>query len=197
MSHHRKSSSHQKKIFHLSQEKIFGAVLFLLGIFLILSPGIFSRIQAQKVSKLPSQPIRPDETLSQSLTDNPPIRIIIPSAAIDLPVKVSHLISGVWELSDDTASFGEGSSSPDEPGNTVIFAHARPGLFLPLKEVKLKDYIYVMTKASWHQYEVSDIREVSPSDTYVVRQTMEKRVTLFTCSGFFDSKRLVVVAKAI
>lgn len=126
---------------------------------------------------------------------NPPIRIVIADLSIDLPVKEARVIKGYWEVFPDVAGFGLGSAYPDEQGNQVIFAHARPGLFLPLKDTKIGQKIVVFTKDKWYSYTVSDIKEVNPNQIEVIAPTQDATLTLYTCSGFADSKRLIVTAK--
>src|SRR3989304_6118979 len=148
-----------------------------------------------------------------------PKRIIIPELSIDLSVKKAQIKGGYWEVFSDAAGWGEGSGLPDEAGNQVIFAHARKNLFLPLREVKAGTRIYVMNESqlslstlpsevasafqnkgaenirtsSWYSYEVVDIKEVYPNQTEVIEPTDDETLTLYTCSGFADSKRLIVV----
>ena len=51
--------------------------------------------------------------------------------------------------------------------------------------------------SSWYSYEVVDIKEVYPNQTEVIEETDDETLTLYTCSGFADSKRLIVVAKRV
>jgi LPXTG-site transpeptidase (sortase) family protein len=121
-----------------------------------------------------------------------PERIIIPELAIDLDVKESKVINGYWEVFDDSAGWGEGSGIPGKPGNQVIFAHARKGLFLPLRSLEIGDNIYVLSNGKYYSYKVNAISEVSPGQTEAIAPTDDETLTLYTCSGFADSKRLLV-----
>ncbi len=125
-----------------------------------------------------------------------PNRIIIPTVGIDLPVKSSRIINGIWETHDGAANFGLGSALPGTTGNSVIFAHAKWDFFLPLQSIRKDDQISVQTKSGkWHTYLVTEYREVRPDQLEIIAPTPDKTLTLFTCSGFADSKRLVVIAK--
>ena len=174
-------------------KKTFGIVILLLGLFFIFLPNILTLFPQEIINR---EPILADTTFSQSSAkDQIPTRIIIPSVSIDLPITIAPLKNGYWIPSETTASFGEGSSLPTGNSNTVIFAHAREGLFLPLRNVKEQDTVYVMTANSYVSYTIETITEVKPTDVYTVKPTEDKRLTLFTCSGFLDQKRLLVVAK--
>lgn len=140
----------------------------------------------------------PVEIVKFELTDIPeeekPKRILIPRLKIDLEVKESEVISGYWKVFEDTAGWGVGTSAPGYLGNQVIFAHAREGLFGKLDEIMLGDNIYVFNKSNWFLYKVSEIKEVYPGETEVIEQTKDERLTLYSCSGFRDEKRLVIIA---
>lgn len=124
-----------------------------------------------------------------------PIRISLPSAGIDIPVRQAKVVNGYWELFNDSAGWGTGSGYPGEKGNIVIFAHAREKLFLPLKKAKIGENVTVFTEEKWYQYKIADIKEVLPTDTEVISPTPDETLTLYTCSGFSDSKRLILTAK--
>lgn len=135
-----------------------------------------------------------EPTPRQKAAGNPPIRVVISSLGIDLPVKEAKIVNGYWEVFTDSAGFGLGSAYPEESGNQVIFAHARAGLFAPLKDIKTGATVIVMTSDKWYSYTVNEIREVLPSQVEVIAPTSEAVLTLYTCSGYADSKRLIVTA---
>ena len=126
-----------------------------------------------------------------------PVRIVIPSVSIDLDVKKAEIVGGYWEVFENIAGWGEDSGLPGESGNQVIFAHVREGLFLPLRDIELDDQIYVFTKNEWYSYTIAEMKEVYPDQIEVISPTEDETLTLYTCSGFKDSKRLIVTAKRI
>lgn len=136
-------------------------------------------------------------TAEKQISNALPTRIIIPSVAIDTPVKKALIIRGYWQVFVDSAAWGEQSGIPGQAGNQVIFAHKRSGLFLPLKDVKVKDKIYVLTDEKSYSYEVREIKEVKPNQIEVVAPTLDETLTLYTCSGFGDIERLIIVAKRV
>lgn len=172
------------------------ALLVVAGVGFITIPRIHHNLRASQ--EIIAEPITADTSFTATPVTAPkPVQILIPSVNIDLPVTSSALRNGYWVTSETTASFGEGSSPPGEGSNTVIFAHAREGLFLPLREVKQGQSVYVFTTNRYFRYEIISIAEVAPTETYTIKPTEDERLTLFTCSGFLDSKRLVVTAKPI
>lgn len=125
-----------------------------------------------------------------------PIRIVIPKLSLDLSVKPAPVINGFWQVSSSTASYGLGSGIIGEPGNSVIFAHSRSDQFLSIKKISLGTKIYVYTNSKWFSYKVNSIKKVDPSNIEVIKPTQDSILTLYTCDGINDSKRLVVQATA-
>ena len=184
------SSSSKKTTVHFLRNKIIGLTFLVLALVLLVFP-IHPPIQKPS-EKNPI--VINSELLSSKKTQSNPIRILIPKADIVLPVVDAKIVNGYWELSETTASYGLGSGHPGEKGNTVIFAHAREGLFYNLKDVKAQDIIYVFTKDKWFKYKVNKITEVFPNQTEVIGPTKNETLTLYTCSGFYDEKRLILTA---
>jgi sortase A len=171
-----------------------GIALIVLGIIFV-----FGSFQAKKVSSdtFASEPVVVEGfTIHEVASERLPVRILVPSVSIDLEVKPGRNINGYWEVFPDFAAWGEGSGLPGEAGNQVIYAHARKGLFLPLRQVLQGDKVFILTASGWYEYEVKEIKEVRPTDTEVIAPTEEEILTLYTCSGFADSKRLIVIARA-
>lgn len=184
--------SSRKKVFEKIKKNRLPILLLLAGCFLISLPLLYKPHGASK----PSSPIHIDAKLLQKKDSAaPPIGILIPGLSVDLPIKESKVINGYWEVADSTANHGEGSASPGENGNIVIFAHAKPNLFAPLRDIKKGDTIYILTNDKWYRYSVKETKLVDPSQTEVIKPTTSEVLTLYTCSGFLDSKRLIVKAR--
>jgi LPXTG-site transpeptidase (sortase) family protein len=175
---------------------VLGIALVVLGLILVFGRNrIASNLSNDTFASEPVeiQGFSVDEVDETSL----PKQIIISSLGIDLAVKQAKVVDGYWEVFSDSAGWGEGSGIPGEAGNQVIFAHARDGLFLPLRRVEKGMKVYVLVEDTWYSYEVTEVKEVYPNDTEVIKPTEDERLTLYTCSGFTDSKRLIVSAKRI
>lgn len=173
-----------------------GFALLILGAALIFGrPGNLAKLSDYTFANEPVEVVGFEQ--ANVAVEDEPRKIVIPSLSIDLPVKHARVISGYWEVFENSAGWGEGSGVPGKPGNQVIFAHARPGLFLPLRKIDLGMRVYVLTGSSWFEYKVSEIKEVYPNQTEVIKPSVDERLTLYTCSGFADRKRLIVVANRV
>lgn len=169
-------------------KKILGIVLILVGFFLLYKPFIPQTNTAAK------EPIVADIAFEKEEVQSEVKEIKIPRLSIDLSVTPSKIIDGYWEVSETTASHGMGSANPGEDGNVVVFAHARSGMFLNLRNVKKDDEVYILTDDRKHKYVVYEITTVYPDDITTVAPSDSEVLTLFTCSGFFDEKRLIIKA---
>ena len=164
-------------------------------VFLILAAVLLLAPQYVRPQSAAAEPILIDQQLlSQVVSGHPPVRIIIPRLQMDIPVVEARVVNGYWELSEVAASHGQGSAYPGQTGNTVIFAHAREGLFLPLRDITKDELIYVLGQDAWHRYKVTETELVGPDQVEVIAPSEDERLTLYTCSGFLDSKRLIVTA---
>jgi len=168
---------------------ILGVLFVILGfIFLLTVPTIPQNLRADR------EPITAGREFAKNKKESQVVRITVPARDIDLEVKHAKISQGYWETSEDSASHGEGTANPGERGNVVIFAHAREGFFYNLKDVQKDDVVYVMTQDKWYRYKISEIKTVYPNNIETIAPTNNEILTLFTCSGFFDEKRLIVKA---
>ena len=173
-----------------------------LGIALLITGLILLSKSQEKIvdnsDTFEDEPVSVEGFLLNDIQSAPvPIKIIIPNLNISIDVEKSKIIGGYWEVFEDKAGWGEGSGYPGQPGNQVIFAHARENLFLPLRSIEVGARVYILTDSVWFDYQVTEIKEVLPNQIEVIAPTEDETLTLYTCSGYKDSKRLIVTAKPI
>lgn len=121
---------------------------------------------------------------------------IVIGKTIRLPVTLGGYINGTWLVSSTHASYIGQSALPGTPGNIIIYAHNKPNLFGPLQKLKGSEEITLTTRDGiTHRYRVTNISVVKTQDTRLLQPTRTETLTLYTCTGFLDSKRLVVRAE--
>ncbi len=90
--------------------------------------------------------------------------------------------------------------APGEAGNAVITAH-RDTFFRHIYELNKGDEIEVRRNGKRFTYEVTGKKIVQPEDTWVIRQSTDKQLTLITCYPTYyigpAPERLVVFAKLV
>lgn len=141
--------------------------------------------------------VKSQKTLAQmaAYTNAMPTRISIPTIFVDLPIIPSKIVRGEWEESTIGVSYIAKSPVPGEIGNSILYGHNWPTLLGELPKIKPGDKITVTYQHEKPRtFTVQFINIVSPNTTSVLMPTTDRRITLYTCTGFLDSKRLVVTA---
>lgn len=141
--------------------------------------------------------VKAQNTLAQmhSYADAMPTKITIPSISVDLPIVPSKISKGVWEVSTIGVSYIAKSPIPGDIGNSILYAHNWPTLLGNLAKVRPGDKITISYQHGKPKiFTVQFINTVSPESSSVLFPTTDRRITLYTCTGFLDSKRLIVTA---
>ncbi|OGM76420.1 hypothetical protein A2210_00225 [Candidatus Woesebacteria bacterium RIFOXYA1_FULL_40_18] len=125
-----------------------------------------------------------------------PVSIKISSINLSLDVSEGAVADGVWQISKTGASHLNVSVNPGEGGNTVIYGHNKNSLFGPIRWLEKGAEIEVSDEnGNKYIYVVSETLEVTPDKIDYVLPKSEEVLTLYTCTGLFDSKRFIVIAK--
>lgn len=124
-----------------------------------------------------------------------PIGIAFPRLGLNLPVYPAKLTGQTWEYSDRGVSFWTDSALPGKRGNSVLYGHNWPNILGRLDEVAVGDAIEIsLASGERIRFRVRDKRVVGARQNEILDQTDGAQLTVYTCVGFADRKRLVVVA---
>lgn len=124
-----------------------------------------------------------------------PVRIAIPSQGIDLPVFEAKITNNIWPTTGLGAEYLETSPLPGTTGNSIIYAHNWESLFGKLRNVKTGDTVVITyPDKSKKTFVIEYTSIVSPTESTILAPSKDKRITLYTCTGFLDSHRFVAVA---
>ncbi len=127
-----------------------------------------------------------------------PVLIIIPSINKTLPVEDGTYTKGRWTVSQNGVSFYKESALPGTRGNTVLYGHDRKDVLGDIYGIRSGDQIQVrMDNSDVVNYVVYETKTIKPTDVSILNQTNEPRLTLYTCAGFLDTARFVVLAHLI
>lgn len=118
----------------------------------------------------------------------------IPSAHIALPVYSATITGTTWQTTKRGVSYLSTSPLPGEKGNSVLYGHNWPNLLKPLHLVKPGDSIFITRSGKTDRFIVRYITVVGPKEDSVYASSNGTKLTIYTCTGFLDSKRLVVTA---
>lgn len=123
-----------------------------------------------------------------------PDNINIQDLNINLPVEMSSIVNGIWEIKKQSANFLDTSARPGEGGNIVIYGHNTNQVFKQLVKIQPAALITLTTQSGTYTYQVKERSIVNPSQIEVVMPTNYEVLTVYTCTGFLDSQRFVVRA---
>ncbi|AKM79525.1 MAG: Peptidase C60 sortase A and B [Candidatus Beckwithbacteria bacterium GW2011_GWB1_47_15] len=125
-----------------------------------------------------------------------PVAIKIPKVNIDLAVTEATITDNTWEISATGASHWDNSANPGEGGNIVIYGHNKTNLFGPIRWVSPGEIIEVTgADGKVYEYKITETVITEPNDVAYVLPKDKETLTLYTCTGLFDSKRYIVVAE--
>ena len=135
-----------------------------------------------------------------------------PKGAVDPVREVGHIRIPAIGV-DETVWFGVSAPTIDRGvawwpgtaefghlGNVVLAGHRtdQPRPFFALGEMVPGDTILLEAEGREHTYEVTETFVVDPSALWIVGQTREHTLTLFTCHPLFsEAQRLVVRARLV
>lgn len=173
-------------------KKLFSSLFLAIGAFFLLFGFYLSYIRYSPKS-LAFETTRTE--ISQNHTSLPKI-LKIESAQIALPIFPSKITNNNWETTPNGISFLTQSAIPGKTGNSVFYGHNWSSVLGRLTKVKPGDTIEItMDTGKKYMYEVEYVATVDPTQTSVIENVGDTRVTIYTCTGFLDTKRFVVVAK--
>lgn len=165
------------------------SVMALLGLTLM---GLGAFTLAGNFVHTPTRPAVRNTTFSY------PTSIYVGNRETAIPVTQGDIVSGEWQLSKTEAVHLSSSGYPGNTGNIVVYGHNTSGIFGSLKQLSVGEHILLDTaNGSRHVYTVANVFETTPKDTKILDSSDTEQLTLYTCTGFLDSKRLVVKATKV
>lgn len=125
-----------------------------------------------------------------------PVKLYIPKLQKPLIVSNGIVVNNRWQISETGVSYLTASAVPGKVGNSVIYGHNKTEILGNLPRVVSGDFVYVIMKSGdIVKYQVFETKEVSPNQVEILNQTADTRLTIYTCTGFLDTARFVVLAK--
>lgn len=129
---------------------------------------------------------------------NKAVKIAIPKINKVLDITDGTFDGSHWVVSESGVSFYTNSSLPEAGGNTVLYGHNKAVILGGLVALVKGDRIELtLDSGKVLAYEVSETKTIKPTEVDILNQTTEPRLTIYTCTGFLDSARFVVLAKRV
>jgi LPXTG-site transpeptidase (sortase) family protein len=189
----RKKRSVQYKKFHktgVDQVKKLSLYLILFGFISIILPVLFYLNQTIQLAFF-----TPKFQAAAQSNSSTPVEISIPAINLKLNIKNTSIRNGVWEIAENSASYLSTSAKPGQKSPIIMYAHNTEQLFGPILSLSPGAIIMLRTSDGRnHLYKINETLEVYPNQIEVFDQK-EETLILYTCSGFADLKRFIVIAK--
>ncbi len=171
--------------------KSFSKILITIGVILLIFAA-YLVVQRYSPKHLSFDNYMSEATISSKAL---PAQIIIPSLKINLPVYPAQIKGNSWEATDKGVSYLVSSPVPGDYGNSILYGHNWASLLGPIVTIKPGARLeVVMTDHTKKVFVVKFVSVVTPDETHILEASNDTRITLYTCTGFLDSKRFVVTA---
>jgi LPXTG-site transpeptidase (sortase) family protein len=127
-----------------------------------------------------------------------PVYIKIYPIGVDVGVKETVIKDGIWVIQPDEASYLVSSAGIGDKGNMIIYGHNKDTILGPIRYIAVGAKIELKgSDGKTYNYEVTKTDTVDPNNLEYILPKSEEVLTIYTCTGFLDSKRFVVVAKRL
>lgn len=127
-----------------------------------------------------------------------PRHIKIYPIGVDVDIKTSTISNGVWMTDKNMANYLIESSGISGGGNIIVYGHNKDTVLGPIRWIKEGNTIEMTGDNNLtYLFKVVKTDIVYPDNLSYIQKTSEETLTIYTCTGIFDSKRFVVVAKPV
>lgn len=179
---------------HDTLRRILAVALLTAGLLLLGTVGAHRYLYNRSITYAAPAPSATATPSVSPVPALPPVRIFIPEI-MEVGLETQTYENGNWTVSGHAGSYLAQSAKPGESGNIIIYGHNRPGIFADLPKVTVGATIRLtLADQSTREYTVEATHEVDPSRTEFLQPTPTETLTVYTCSGFLDSKRFIVQA---
>ncbi len=123
-----------------------------------------------------------------------PVHIFIPWNT-DADIEPLSFLGDQWQISDTKVAYLLDSARPGTLGNIILYGHNKREILGNIRALTGGEKITLTTAdGRQHIYYVKTAKEVEATNVAALSPTTKETLTLFTCSGFWDSQRFIVQA---
>jgi LPXTG-site transpeptidase (sortase) family protein len=171
------------------------ANFFIFTGFILIVFSTYLFYERSNPNRLAFSNVKESTVINTNLKNSKPLRLTISELNIDAPIISAKYEAGKWETTTKGVSFLISSPNPGESGNSIFYGHNYKNILGNLTEARPGQIIKI-TKADGSEinYKIEYVQIVNADQQGILDQTDDYRLTLYTCTGFLDSKRLVVTA---
>lgn len=126
-----------------------------------------------------------------------PQTLSILNSDIFVPIIPVEVTKKKWPTTEQGVAYMTSSPLPGQKGNSVLYGHNWSNILGHLYKTHIGDEVIITYQdGEVALFKVVFIGIVTPDQTHIIEPSSDTRVTIYTCAGIFDDKRLVVTAIA-
>lgn len=125
-----------------------------------------------------------------------PVYIKAYPVGVDVEIKEASIVNGVWTVHSNSSSYLLNSAGIGDGGNIIIYGHNKDNIMGPIRHIKIGAIVDITgSDGQVYQYEVVKTDVVAPDNLSYLSPANEEVLTIYTCTGFFDTERFIAIAK--
>lgn len=125
-----------------------------------------------------------------------PVYIKSYPVGVDIEIKDATINNGVWAIHPNSANYLISSAGIGDIGNTIIYGHNNNQILGPIRWIEVGAEIEIIGSDNKnYYYKVVKTDTVSPENLEYIKPKDTETLTVYTCVGFLDSQRFIVVAE--
>lgn len=168
-------------------------LFFIVGLILIIIPTFFYINEGIQLAFFTPKivPVAPKQFAI-------PTFISIPAVNMKLPIFETAITHGIWEVADGGISHLNVSARPGENGPIILYGHNTNNRFGPIRWLSKGEEITITTSKNVPRtYTIIRTVDVSPNEVSILLFQKGETLILYTCDGFADLQRFIVIAKPV
>lgn len=173
-------------------------LLMVIGAFLVLF-SIGKEISYRSTMRLNAQVSEQYQArLQERVLSSIPIQLEFPSIEHSIEVTQTSVATGQWQIPAQTVGHVRESAYPRFPGNSIFYGHNSSKILGKLDQVEVNDRVRVqLMDGTFREYQIIEKVVVEPDQVEFLEPTDFEVITIYTCTGWLDSKRLIVRAEPV
>jgi len=190
------ASNHSSKHSFSQKNRFFASTLVLCGVLLVFL-SLFHRYLSSKSLTLNSEIVGNLAAASFESEKPRPLPVHISmGGVIDSDISSQVYQDGIWTVAEKGVSYLAQSARTGEAGNIIMYGHNTTKSLSKLKQLKKGDIISIKTdNGTSHFYSVTVREIIDPEKIEYIQPTSTEILTIYTCAGPLDSKRLIIQAE--
>ncbi len=139
-----------------------------------------------------------NEVAIQNVSTVKPTYIKAYPVGVDVAIKDSVIVNGVWQIHPNEASYLVSSDGIGGNSNIILYGHNKIDVLGPIRHIKIGAVIELTgSDGNVYKYEVVKTDTVKPDNLTYLQNTAKETLTIYTCTGIFDTERFIVVANRL